>query len=666
MVAKAEMRVVTDQAMSGSQGGDRSNPSGVGDFHSGTPGSSMVFWGFWVLLFASTLLVSGPWAGFHAILLGGAGLLLVMRPPTVALPRMWWVFAALFGIAGAAAFLPAAWFAMPEWRGKLESLGLDTGPWVAIQARQAAEALALFCVTLIVGLWLAGHRPSPSQLRGGALAFTVGVAVYAVLAKLRYDPESGQGVYGFFKNRNHTATYLAMGSVCGLGNVIQALRDRRFAAMAIALISTAICLWAVASWSISRGGVVLVVFGCLLWLLMTGRRYLGAHGWRLLALLGIAGVGLFLIADIGVKARISSTLEKAGVVIDASPGDAKPVIETPRDLDFRIPTALDTLELIRDFKWTGTGAGQFYYVFPQYRNHTLVANESDHLHPESDWLWLMAEVGIPGTLALAALVIAAFWKSCRKILTERDRALRLACLVSALLVPLHGMFDVPGHQIPLAWAAAFLFSLSLRNSTDEIMAPPIRSWIFRVVGIAMIVTSAYLARAQWSGGPQPAGTVASRAIERSRELFLLDQAAQKKALADEVDYQPAPADDPLEQALDHLQRASRIVPLDRNLLRDQGIVALYFDDRLELVDRVFAIDRVLDPYWVEGPMRQAEALAAIDPRRTLELWKEALRRADRVDRIPSAARSMRQRTLARIRNFAKGRPELESLLPLAE
>lgn len=69
-----------------------------------------VFGSLWALLF----LVAGPWAGFHGVLLGGLGLLVALRPPKVSLPGIWWAFACLFTLAGAAAFLPAGWFPVPE------------------------------------------------------------------------------------------------------------------------------------------------------------------------------------------------------------------------------------------------------------------------------------------------------------------------------------------------------------------------------------------------------------------------------------------------------------------------------------------------------------------------------------------------------------------------
>ena len=636
--------------------------------------SQYVFGAFWALLFLGTLLVAGPWAGYHGLLLGGAGTLMLLRPSTTSLPRLWWILAGFFLIAGLAAFLPAGWFAMPEWRSQLAALGVETGSLVAIQSRQAAEAFALFAITLFAGMWLAGHRPSPLQARRWAVMFTGGGASYAILAKVMQDvpsagPTGREFHFGFFPNRNHTATYLAMGAICGLGNVLQALRDKRFHAMAIALIATGVCLWAVTAWSLSRAGVLLVAIGCLLWLPILGRRYLGTHGFRLIGLICLAVTGIFFIADSGVKARLTNTVAKVkiatGMADESTPRTGKPTTKPGDELDFRLPTALDTLGLIRDFKWTGIGAGQFYYVFPQYRKLTAVANELEHLHPESDWLWLATETGIPATLALAALVILAAWQSRTAITGGRDRALRSACLVAALVVPIHGMGDVPGHHLALAWSAALLFSLSLRPPADDdarASSPRPSPWPSRVAACGLLLASAFLVSAQWWGGPQPTRTAGQRAIAEVVNLYQKDLAVQREAaLAKAAPYQPAPADDPLEHALGLLQRAQTIAPLERNLYRLQGIVALEFDDKDALVQRAFAIERALDPTWVEAPLLQAQAWSGIDPEQSALLWTTALGQARQLDHSHPTNPSTEAKVRDCIRRQLGGNPALERL-----
>lgn len=635
----------------------------------GLPTNPVVFAGFWLLIFLGTVFVGGPWAGFHGIMIGGAGLLMALAPPAFSLPRSWWYLAGIFMVTACACFLPIAWFGMPVWRMELEKLGLDTGTQVVIQSRQAAETLALFAVMLVTGLWMAGHRASAAQVRFWALAFTVGVAVYAILARIMQDTSiSGEeGRFGFFPNRNHTATYLAMGTVCGLGCVMQAIRDKRFFAVALAIVATTVCLWAAASWSISRAGIVLIAVGSIAWLSMLGRSYLGRHGLWAVGLFALTVVGMFFIVDSTVKQRLTATVEKAGVIIGAegmaSPDGAKPAINSAMELDFRIPTMLDTLGMIGKHPWTGHGPGQYFYVFPQYRHLTMVAQDADSYHPESDWLWMAAETGIIPTLALLALLILAFRKSLAGILRGRDRALRGACLIAAMIVPLHGVFDVPVHRITLAWSAAFLFALSLHAPSSEFSVKKAVVWPFRALSLLWIAAAALLIHAQWWGGPEPAVTRAKSALTEARRLYAEDVVLRQVAAEKGKPYQPDPAEDKLEQALVILENARSVAPIDRDILRYQAFLALHFDDRYARIDRLFALDRTLDPTWVEGPFRQAEAWSSIDLRKTLALWEESVRRARKVERLQPENRWNRENTRERIRQFALGKPELEKLVP---
>ncbi|MEO5715532.1 MAG: O-antigen ligase family protein [Luteolibacter sp.] len=635
--------------------------------NNGSRRSSLAFGGFWLILFLATFFVGGPWSGFHGCLFLAVGLLMAFCPPEVPLPRLWKVLAGIFMLTSLAAFLPVEWFGVPEWRRHLQELGVDVGSMVVIQVRQAAEYLVLFGIILIVGLWLAGHRASSRQLRTWALAFTGGVAIYAVISRVAQgsNPDAD---FGFFPNRNHTGTWLAMGAVCGLGNIVQAIRDRKFVRLAVAVLATLICFWSVVGWSVSRGGVLLAAVGSFVWIFMLGRHYLGEHGRRALGLLALAIVGGFLIADSSVKARISATMEKAGNVMSkedpAAPAEGKPATDQVQDLDFRIPTALDTLTMIREFKWTGVGSGQFYYIFPQYRNLTAVANDSDNFHPESDWLWVASEAGVPATLALLALVICAFGKSLREILKGRDRALRAACFTAALLVPLHGVFDVPGHRITLAWGAVFLFCLARHAPRDEtaLERPPARlRLVFSFAALGILAASVFLIRSQWYGGPHSAIDAGNLACDRAVELYSEDRANKRSAEAEGKVYAPRPGEDLLEQALVPLEAAARLAPLHRRVRHLQGFIALHFEDLGALVRTSFPIELQLDPTWVSSPLDQALAWSNSDQGETVRLWGEALRRARWLDQNHPGSWWNEVRTRQRIQEQARSKPELEQL-----
>lgn len=599
---------------------------------------------------------AAAWDLSHGLLFTAAGLLMLVFRPRAALPRSWWLLAGLFLVGAALAFLPAGWFGLPPWRDSLAALGVATGPLQAMQPRHAGETLAVFAVALVVALWLAGHRTDPPRLARAVLWFSLAVAGYAVASYVRHRNAPGAS-FGFFPNRNHSATLLAMGSVCGVASTVQAIRDKRWGLLAAALAAGGLCLWATLAWSASRAGVLLLAAGLLVWLACLGPRYLGRHAARALGLLVVLVAGAFLIADSQVKQRLAASSEKIDD-IQAEPAD-KPTLDQLGEVDFRVPVWRDTVAMIAAAPWSGVGAGQFATVFPQYRRHTTVANDSDCAHPESDWLWLAAETGVPATLALLALAGVAAWYALRHTLNGRRRALRAGCLAGALLLAIHAFFDVPGHRIPLAWAAALLFSLSL-PAPDETRSRRPPGWPLRLAGAAVLAAGVWLLGSAYSLAPPPALVAGPAARTEAQRLFREDRELQLATEAAGKTYEPPPGQDRLEQALALLKRTAATLPLDRRLWRLRGFLALHFDDPDydNFAKRAFAIERALDPTWVRGPLEQGLAWAPIDPEQAASLWAEALARARQLDR-QHPDRQSESATLAQIARLTRGNPPLE-------
>lgn len=624
-------------------------------------------------LWVGTVLVGGPWAGFHAMLLGLVGVWMWVFPPRVALPVGWWVLAGVVVIGGLAPLLPAGWFAMPGWRAGLDAAGVETGLRVAMQPGQVVEGWMVVVFMVVVLLWMAGHRVEGLRLRVLALAFVGGVAGYAVLARVMMPPPvsdlpGGGVVYGFFPNRNHTGSYLVMGSLCGLGCIFQAIRRRRWLELGLGLVATGVCVGAVLGWSISRGSVVLVGLGGVLWMWLVGVRYLGRTGRWAVALVVLLVGGFFAVSDTAAKRRLVATVGQVGglagggeVATGLEPG-VLPKVETPVDLDFRIPILLDSVGMVRDFPWTGIGMGQFYHVFPQYRRHCADRNDSDVFHPDNDWLWWWIELGPAAALALVALVGWGLVAAGRGVLVGRARALRAGCLVAAAMLAVHGLFDVPGHRVTLAWSAGWLFALSLGGVRGRPAGEGMR-WVFRGLGMAMLGVALWLGWAQWFGGPVPSRVAGEVAVERALALYREDLGRREAAEREGLVYAPVAGEDLLEEALRVLAEASRRVPLDREVRHVSGLLAVQFDDKLELAERAFAAGRALDPLWVSGPLRQASALGALRPERAGDLWNEALERAGRVDRVKAGTPWGREYTLQRIRRAVRENPELERWMP---
>jgi hypothetical protein len=516
-------------------------------------------------------------------------------------------------------------------------------------------------------LWLAGHRVKGGSVRHLALAFVCAIAAYAIVSKLAQGGlihRSGAGAdrFGILPNRNHSALLLAMGVVAGLGCIVQAIREARWLALAVAVLATLVCAYAAAAWSISRAGIVLSATGAVLWLPLMGWKYLGRNGRWAVVLLVAAFAGAFALTESTVKERITQTITAAPE--PAGMGDETAGEQELREIllakDFRVPTALDTLDMIREHAWTGVGAGQFRYIFPQYRLRSSVANESQHLHPESDWTWLAAEFGAPAAVFLLLAVVLALIFAARGVMRGRERALRAACLAAAALLPLHGAIDVPGHRIALALTAAWLFSLALhpaRAAGDERADPdghvPGTAWR-SLRALPVLFIAGWLIWLQAGGGDL--ATLAERTRAKVDRLRLEDEATRKAAAERGEDHTPPEAEDPLLQSLALLEKAVDSLPFDRPLRRQQGTVAYFFDDQTDLARRAFAVERALDPRWVGGPLQQADACAWAEPGDAVVLWDLAMERARRLEEMEPGNRWGIAPTWERIRHSAARQP----------
>jgi len=622
-------------------------------------------------IFLGVLTAGMSWELNHGLMLALAGGLMLLSPPVAKLPTSWWWLAGAFAIFGCLVFLPVG--GLPFWREELEKAGLATGHLRAVQVRLAGETLLLWVATLGVGLWIVGQRTSDEGLKVWALGFALVVAAYTLASigksELAQDLGGKPEVFGFFPNRNHTATFLAMGAMVSIAVLAQAIRDKRWWGLGFGAAATGVCLWGALIESESRAGLLLVVVGGGLWWLLLGKGYLGRHAWKAVLLLALLVVGGFLVGDSKIRERLEATKERIELAKSArssagglAEGEGtEQAAEAPdllAEVDFRVPVWRDTLAMIADAPWSGVGGGHFWGVFPQFRRHTLSNPHSDGGHPESDWLWMAAEAGVPAALALLGLVGSALGYGLARVRRQRSRALRAGCVIAAFLLAFHGLFDVPGHRVPLAWAAAFLFGLAL--PAEEYGARRrTKTWPYRVAGILVMIVGLAMLWSWWAGASVPAPALAEKTRHATHRLYRQDQANQAKARQEGRDYAPNPGDDPLEHALLMVDESLETLPLDRGLWYWKGFLALHYDDRVDEVDRAFRLERKLDPDWVGGPLRQARAWVPVDPERVVALWREALERADRLD-LSAGDGLQRKRCLETMRQMARGVERLEA------
>ena len=580
---------------------------------SGQPASSLA--AFVLLLLgaaAAMFLAGGAEQGNLGVFLLFAGTALVACPPRATVKWTVWLAAAAFLLCGTGALLPAHLFHVLTWRQGLADVpDLPLPDTVSAAPAQTAFWLAVLTVTVLTGLFTLTQPVRSRGLLTLALA-AVGVcgtyaalSIYARLSGWQF-PFSGGAIFGFFPNRNHTATLLITGSLLSVGILGVAFRERRWLSADWAVAALILCVAGLLFFSTSRAGVVFLVVGLLVWLAGLG----GSHRDRplLLAvvLVVLAGGGLFLFLKSDARDRLLGTQTTAH----------NPAFDGLSN-DDRLRIYHDTLGMVRDAPLTGTGLGTFTLLFPFYRQSLV--SDTTVLHPESDWLMVAAEMGLPALAGLAALgfLVLRRWRPARE---HPYWPLRWGFLVAALAGLLHGIVDVPLHRAALGWWLLVLAGLALQPGRSPGGAPwPGRAanWLARGVfvlgGLLAWGLGIQLVRAQWFGAPPLPPYVADRAAADLLQAFKQGNETGE-----------------LDAAFAQAHAAVRASPLDPGLCYQLGAIGLRIDDAEPEVDRAFRIQRLLSPYPAVVPRAQGVGWLGYDSARAARLFADSLTRQERL------------------------------------
>ena len=556
---------------------------------------------------AAVFLVAGPQQGSLGVFLAGAGAVMILCPPRVRVDWRLWAAAGGIVASGALAFLPARWFPVAPWRSALEGVAaiplpesITPMPW------ETGFWLAIVAISALVGLFALAHPLRTAGLVGLASLAVAGCAVFTVLAI--YLKQTGWQVlntagpaFGLFPNRNHTASFLVVGSILAMGLMRLAWRDGRWAVGLLAGGGLALFVAGLGYFSASRGGVVFLVVGTVIWVAGLGRQ--GRSGPLLvsLAILLVAGGGLFVVSGSEVRNRLLPAWNDAGAQAPAT-------MQNPAS-DLRVAIYADTAGLIREAPLTGIGLGTFVAVFPQYRQRSL--GEATALHPESDWLMLAAEAGLPAAVCAGTLGWLLL-RRCRRWHSHPSWPLRWACAAAVMAACLHGAVDVPLHRVVLGWWVLVVAGVGLHGGwSADTGVSRVQHAFFVVGGVAALTFGASLIRAQWFGAA-PLPPFAQ--VHTQEEVLRLFRAGDTPA------------------AIRLLETRLRADPLTGAFYHQLGTLLAQSPQADTAVDRAFLAQRLISPNDPTVPFEQGNDWILNDTGRTAALWREALARRERLDR----------------------------------
>jgi len=291
----------------------------------------------------------------------------------------------------------------------------------------AAVFVVMACITAVLGLaQLAGGSDSPLRF---------------------YEITNTGSAVGFFANRNHHASFMAMALPFVLVGTVWWMSERREADASQAL-------WLVA-------GIGLAA------LLMAGIFIANSRAGLALGLLGLAlalPTALSLRRGAGVR-RVLALAIVVGLALGLQFGLLDVAQQFQRDplQDDRFRTTPLVLEAARQHAPLGSGLGSFRQVFETHEGKVTNPEYVNHAHNDAAELWL---TGGWLTLVLAVPLAGAFawagWSAWRPggSGTRGGKALRQVAWTALLLVLLHSLVDYPlrttAHLALFGLLAAFL------------------------------------------------------------------------------------------------------------------------------------------------------------------------------------------------------------------
>ena len=257
-----------------------------------------------------------------------------------------------------------------------------------------------------------------------------------------------KGMVATFGCKNHLAGYMEMAIPITIGLLMAVKNGWAKALCGFSLFFLCIAL----TLSLSRGGwmsgLFAVGFMFIVYLLKTKTRH---RGLMVTAVVVTTVVVLTVLASTRVIERLETLTHGQDVP------------------NWQLRTAVwsETLDLIRDHPFLGTGPGTFAVAFTPYRPAGLNLR---FLHAHNDYLHSISETGILTAGIILWLVVAAFWSGIRKIMATISRltmGITLGSLSGIVAITVHSVVDFNLHIMANAILFTVLAGLLMSTGSNK-------------------------------------------------------------------------------------------------------------------------------------------------------------------------------------------------------
>ena len=537
-----------------------------------------------------------------AILFIFAGVLILFSSLRLKLSPISFIFLSLFIIFSGSAWLPFSLFSETPWWQILleEKLGFEWGIFRTPQPWLSLEAYILLLGSIFWFIFLASHHWTHTQQYLLLGFFSIGISLVGFVCLSTWTigfPElSGGGtdatVIGPFPNRNQSANVFAIGSIILIGLM---RHDLHHYSKRLFLWGTLLAILVTSLFVIqSKGGLLTFFFGIIV--IFIPRKLSQTQIPQLAIVCSV--VAISIIATVLWSNRLVEFSQRIFLQ------------DSIESMGFRMIIAKDCLNMIYEMPLFGTGIGQFSYLFPLWREATLI-DHSRIIHPDNGWLWLTVELGTTSTLIIVFLLTYIFFTRKTKSF-EQSPWLTRSIEASLIAFLFHNLLDISGCRIGSAWPAIFLLALlyNTKRPKNEIPAPIILKkctgvimitfgmlWLLSYIGIHIIPNSN------------------TTALKRLEGITALQRNIPSEALR-------------------AFSEARRFTPLDANLLSLEAIALAQSNPSNPSIVKRFEAARLLEPASLTTPYIEGEVWKKLYPQRALEAWWNMLLRSRKINKAP--------------------------------
>jgi O-antigen ligase/tetratricopeptide (TPR) repeat protein len=514
---------------------------------------------------------------------------------------------ALLGLGGALlapllAFLPVNWqMSLPAWRTRLiQDWEVPLSSTITPQAWVTWEAWLLHGTCLAWLAWCLTRGFSSTQRRmmlqtlslGGVILCGLVILEHLKWIEMPWWPRNqvvwGEG-FGLFANRNHTSSIAAITILLCAAMSYDAHRRKSrqwMLCLAGSLLPLA-CIFI----NTSKAGVMLLFLGLTAWLGTSAMRKGFFQKMAVTTSLVMVIATLLVISGGGVGARLESgQFTNVGA---------------------RLVLAVETLKMAVQAPWLGVGLGNFEAVFPQVTD--FHEPRSRFLHPENDYLWLLAEGGLLTALPVLLLLLWLFqssgpWfgKKRKSSQSRLDRRLRNAAAIAFGMGLVHGLVDVPNHGMGYAIFMGLLAGILVRPRRLKEDAGTGGRLVVRTAGAGVLLIGAGWLGVTLGHTSLFPGSSAAESL-RSRANWLTSTGS----LAD---------------GLPLMNEAVRLNPMNLHLYFERARMLRYLGRPNDDVLMDFSRSRALDPHYAALCFQEGVFWLDFAPQYAVIAWREYLRR----------------------------------------